>query len=125
MKHIKTACAEETQAKKEYASVTSEDAIVADGDMEKAVARLYELSRKSDEIALEMSGIRAQVMSYMKGHSLLTSADGRPLCSWKTGRTMKKTDWDGLCKEFGITEDDVVRFTGIGHSARLFSIEID
>lgn len=125
MKHIKTACAAETQAKKEYARVTSEEAIVADGDVESAVRKLCEIGKKVDEMELEASALRAVVMNYMKGHPLLKDKDGHPLCSWRKGNELKKTDWNGLCKEFGISEDDVERFTGRGISARRLCVEID
>lgn len=125
MKHIKTASAEETQAKKEYATVTSEEAIVADGDVEQAVRRLYEIGKKADEMELEASALRSVVMNYMKGHALLTGKDGRPLCSWAEGNMNKKTDWEGLCKEFGIKASDIKEFTTEKKGARRFSVEID
>lgn len=125
MKHIKTASAEEAQAKREFAVVTSDEDIVADDKAEQAAHRLYDLSKEADMIELEMSALRAVVMSYMQGHSLMTSKDGVPLCSWKAGSTLKKTDWAGLCKEHGITDDEVERFTGRSTGARRFSIEID
>lgn len=125
MKHIKTASAEETQAKREFAVVTSDEAIVADDKAEQAVRKLRDLSKTADMIELEMSAWRAFVMSYMQGHPLMTSKDGTLLCSWKNGSTLKKTDWAGLCKEHGITDDEVERFTGRSTGARRFSIEID
>ena len=125
MKHIKTASAEETQAKKEYATVTSEEAIVADDNVEQAARKLYELGKKADEIELAASALRAVVMDYMKGHVLLTDRDGRPLCSWAEGNMNKKTDWEGLCKEFGIKASDIREFTTEKKGARRFSVEID
>lgn len=125
MKHIKTASAEEAQAKKEYAEVTSEEAIVADYKVEQAARKLYELGKKADEIELAASAFRAVVMDYMKGHALLTDKDGRPLCSWTEGNMNKRTDWDGLCKEFGIKASDIKEFTTEKKGARRFSVEID
>ena len=125
MKHIKTASAEETQAKKEYAEVTSEEAIVADGDVEQAVRRLYEIGKKADEMELEASALRSVVMNYMKGHPIMTDKDGRPLCSWSEGNMNKRTDWEGLCKEFGIKASDINEFTTEKKGARRFSVEID
>lgn len=125
MKHIKTASAEEVQAKKEFAVVTSDEAIVADDKAEQAARKLYKLSKTADMIELEMSAWRAFIMSYMQGHPLMTSKDGTPLCSWKAGSALKKTDWAGLCKERGITDDEVDRFTSRSSGARRFSIEIE
>lgn len=125
MKHIKTASAEETQAKVDYAELKSNEPVVADGDTEALARQLYRMMKQADENELEMSRLRGSLMQAMQGHAYLKNEEGVLLCSWVAGNSRSTTDWKGLCEKYNVTEEDKKAFTKTKQDGRRFSIELE
>lgn len=124
MKHIKTASANEVEAKKKYATPDLIGFAVADKDLEDKVERLYKLTREADENALEMSRLRGDIMNAMKEKAYLKNKDGVTLCTWLGGNTLSKVDWDQICEKYNVSSDDIRNCTTTTVGSRRFSIEI-
>lgn len=148
MKHIKTTHEDETKAKKAYPDVNTQKDVIATPEVEAAARQIYALLKKEDEGKLEMSRLRAILMNALKGSPTLKTANGQILASWGKGNSTTTTDWEGLCKTFnptaeqiaqytiGVdweglcktfnpTEDVIAKFTKTSYGARRFSIELD
>ena len=147
MKHIKTTHEDETKAKKAYPDVNTQKDVIATPEVEASARQIYSLLKKEDEGKLEMSRLRAVLMNAMKGSPTLRTTNGQLLASWVKGNSTTTTDWEGLCKTFnptaeqiakytiGVdwealcktfkpTEDDIAKFTTTSYGSRRFSIEL-
>ena len=111
MKHIKTTHEDETKAKKDYPDVDTQEDVVATPEVEAAARKIYALLKKEDEGKLEMSRLRAVLMNAMKGSTTLKTANGQLLASWVKGNSTRTTDWEGLCKTFKPTAEQIAQYT--------------
>ena len=111
MKHIKTTHEEETKAKNAYPDVNSQADVIATAEVESAARQVYALLKKEDEGKLEMSRLRAILMNAMKGNPTLKTEKGQLLASWVKGNSTTTTDWEGLCKTFNPTAEQIAQYT--------------
>lgn len=111
MKHIKTTHEDETKAKKAYPDVNTQKDVIATPEVEAAARQIYALLKKEDEGKLEMSRLRAVLMNALKGSPTLKTAKGQLLASWVKGNSTTTTDWEGLCKTFNPTAEQIAQFT--------------
>lgn len=67
--------------------------IEATPEIEAAVNRLESVKLQIKAAEAEEAGLAGQIKTFIGEHSILTSADGKPLVTWKTAKDSERIDW--------------------------------
>ena len=122
MKHIKTASDIEDAAKKQYREASGEAVKARPEHLEK-LDKIFELTRQSDLLLLEISKLKGEIMGYMGAAPALEGEDGRLLVTWKNASPKKTVDWDGVVVELNIPPSVIQKHTSVKPGARTFMIQ--
>lgn len=123
MKHMKTSSEEEANAKKAYTKVEN-TAVVADDKTEEKAKELLRTLVQIDELKLQASRLTGALMNAMKNSDTLKSKDGNVIAYWTVGNTTKSVDYEGLMAKYGVTAEDIKKYTTEKVGSRRFSLEI-
>ena len=123
MTHIKTASDIETANKKTY-KVADEKLPpkVADQEAYQALVRIFELTRKKDELELEISTLKGKIMGVLGAGTSLVDDKGNSLVTWGTKAGKKSVDYDAIFAEANVSMGLIAKHTTYGKPTRVFEV---
>ena len=95
--------------------------IFANAELERQIAKYKALKKAIADREELLQMRRDKIVAAMMDAEELVSADGKTiLCSWKSGKPMKKTDWKSLAISLKPSDEIIAQFTSEHEVARRF-----
>lgn len=113
----------ESDVKHLWARSNPGKSITANEELARTIKKYKRLKEQIDRRTELLNMRREQIILAMRDAEIITGADGKPLCTWKSGEPMEKTDWKSLAISLKPSKEDIAEFTRENAGIRRFVVK--